>query len=202
VVFTAYFMLDLPRLRRGVVRLFTMDRRERYGAVVEIVIAKVGDYMIGRILIAFVGGLAAFVILEVLHVPYPLPLAILIGILDLIPLIGHPIGAVVAVAVSLFSKPLWPTTTLLAIVFLCYQQLENYVVAPRILRSSVDISALAVLLAALIGASVLGVVGALIAIPVAAAVKVLLVQQIDQHEATAATRHRPPRLRRHRDDPR
>jgi predicted PurR-regulated permease PerM len=191
VVFTVYFLLDLPRLRRGVVRVFTVDRRERYGAVVDLMVTKVGDYMIGRLLIAFVGGLVAFVGLELFHVPYPLPLAILIGLLDLIPLIGHPIGATVAVVVSLATKGLWPVTVLLAAFFVVYQQAENYLIAPRILRHSVDISAVAVLLAALVGATVLGIVGALVAIPVAAAVKVVLAQQIAEHEATAtpATPH-------------
>jgi predicted PurR-regulated permease PerM len=189
VVFTVYFLLDLPRLRREVVRVFTVDRRERYAAVVEIMVTKVGDYMIGRLLIAFVGGLVAFVGLEVFHVPYPLPLAILIGLLDLIPLIGHPIGAALAVVVSVLTKGLWPTTVLLAVFFVVYQQAENYLIAPRILRHSVDISAVAVLLAALVGATVLGIVGALVAIPLAAAVKVVLAQQIAEHEATAVPPH-------------
>jgi predicted PurR-regulated permease PerM len=197
VVFTVYFLLDLPRLRRGVVRVFTVDRRERYGAVVDIMVTKVGDYMIGRLLIAFVGGLVAFIGLELFGVPYPLPLAILIGLLDLIPLIGHPIGAVVAVAVSLATRGLWPVTVLLAAFFVVYQQAENYLIAPRILRHSVDISAVAVLLAALVGATVLGIVGALVAIPVAAAVKVVLAQQIAEHEATAAPA-RPHHQRFHR----
>ena len=189
VVFTVYFLLDLPRLRREVVRVFTVDRRERYAAVVEIMVTKVGDYMIGRLLIAFIGGLVAFVGLEAFHVPYPLPLAILIGLLDLIPLIGHPIGAALAVVVSVATKGLWPTTVLLAVFFVVYQQAENYLIAPRILRHSVDISAVAVLLAALVGATVLGIVGALVAVPVAAAVKVVLAQQIAEHEATATPPH-------------
>ena len=203
VVFAIYFLLDLPRLRKGVVRLFTVDRRERYGRVVDIMVDKVGDYMIGRLLIGFVGGLVALVGLEILHVPYPLPLAIFIGLLDLIPLVGHPIGSLAAVLVSLFTRSLWPTTVLLVVFVVVYQQVENYVIAPRILRHSVDISAAAVLFAALIGAAVLGVVGALVAIPVAAAVKVVLVRQIDEHEQQAARPHLPhlPGLRRRPDPP-
>ena len=185
-VFTVYLLLDLPRLRKGVVRLFTVDRRERYGAVVDIVITKVGDYMAGRLIIAFIGGLVAFIGLELFRVPYPLPLAIFIGLLDLIPLIGHPIGALVGVLVALFSKAFWPTTVALIVFFLVYQQLENYWIGPRVLRHSVDISSAAVLLAALLGATVLGVVGALVAIPIAAAVKAVAMQQIDEHEAAAA----------------
>ncbi len=203
VVFTVYFLLDLPRLRRGVVRLFPVDRRERYGRVVDIMVNKVGDYMIGRLAIGFVAGVLAFAGLEALGVPYPLPLAIFIGLLDLIPLIGHPIGSLAGVLVALLTKGLWPTTVLLAVFFVVYQQVENYLIGPRILRYSVDISAAAVLLAALVGAAVMGVVGALVAIPVAAALKVVLVQQIDHYEAQAATstRRHPylPRLLRRAD---
>ena len=186
VVFTVYFLLDLPRLRHGVVRLFPVDRRERYGRVVDIMVNKVGDYMIGRLAIGFIAGVVAFAGLSALGVPYPLPLAIFIALLDLIPLIGHPIGSVAALIVALITKDLWPTTVLLAIIFLVYQQIENYFIGPRVLRHSVDISAAAVLLAALVGAAILGVVGALVAIPIAAALKVVLVQQIDHYEAKAA----------------
>jgi predicted PurR-regulated permease PerM len=207
VVFTVYFLLDLPRLRRGVVRLFPVERRERYGRVVDIMVDKVGDYMIGRLAIGFIAGVVAFAGLEALHVPYPLPLAIFIGLLDLIPLLGHPIGSLAGVLVALLTKGVWPTTVLLAIFFVLYQQVENYLIAPRVLRHSVDISAAAVLLAALVGAAVMGVVGALVAIPLAAALKVVLVQQIDHYEAQAeaaatSARSHPhlPRLRR-RSDP-
>ena len=203
VVFTVYFLLDLPRLRHGVVRLFPVDRRERYGRVVDIMVNKVGDYMIGRLAIGFIAGVVAFAGLQALGVPYPLPLAIFIALLDLIPLIGHPIGSLAAVTVALITKDVWPTTVLLAILFLVYQQIENYFIGPRVLRHSVDISAAAVLLAALIGAAVLGVVGALVAIPVAAALKVVLVQQIDHYEARAANVAPRPHLphRRRRPEP-
>jgi len=199
VVFTVYFLLDLPRLRHGVVRLFPVERRERYGRVADIMVEKVGDYMIGRLVIAFIGGSVAFVLLEVLGVPYPLPLAIFIALLDLIPLLGHPIGSAAAVLAALVTKGFWPTTVLLIVLLVLYQQVENYLIAPRVLRHSVDISPAAVLLAALIGAAILGVIGALVAIPIAAALKVVLVRQIDQYEATTTAR-RPhphlPRLRR------
>jgi predicted PurR-regulated permease PerM len=199
LVFTIYFLLDLPRLRRGVVRLFTVDRRARYGAMVDIMVDKVGSYMIGRLAIGLLGGAVAGIALAALRVPYALPLAILIGLLDVIPLLGHPVGTVVAVLVALFTVPLWPTTVLLVVVLLAYQQVENYLIGPRILGHSVEISPAAVLLATLLGAAILGVVGALMAIPIAAAVKVLLVQQIDQHEAAAAAASRRRRWR-HRTD--
>jgi predicted PurR-regulated permease PerM len=201
LVFTVYFLLDLPRLRRGVVRLFTVDRRPRYAAMVDIVVDKVGTYMIGRLALGLLGGLVAGIALTVLGVPYALPLAIVIGLLDVIPLLGHPVGSAIAVAVALFTVPLWPTTVVLIVILVAYQQVENYLIGPRILGHSVEISSSAVLLATLLGAAILGVVGALMAIPIAAAVKVLLVQQIDQHEAAAAAAHRQRRRRRHRTDP-
>jgi len=205
VVFTVYFLLDLPRLRHSVVRLFPVDRRERYSRVVDIMVNKVGDYMIGRLAIGFIAGVVAFAALQALGVPYPLPLAIFIALLDLIPLIGHPIGSVAALIVALITKGLWPTTVLLAIIFVVYQQLENYFIGPRVMRHSVDISAAAVLLAALVGAAILGVIGALVAIPVAAAVKVVLVQQLDNYEASVASDaprpHPPGRGRQHEREP-
>jgi predicted PurR-regulated permease PerM len=156
--------------------------------------------MIGRLAIGLLGGVVAGIALAVLRVPYALPLAILIGLLNVIPLLGHPVGSVIAVLVALLTVPLWPTTVVLIVVLLAYQQVENYLIGPRILGHSVEISSAAVLLATLLGAAILGVVGALMAIPIAAAVKVLLVQQIDQHEATAAAVDRRPRWRRHRTD--
>jgi predicted PurR-regulated permease PerM len=203
VVFTVYFLLDLPRLRHGVVRLFPVDRRERYAHVVDIMVNKVGDYMIGRLAIGFIAGVVAFAALQGLGVPYPLPLAIFIALLDLIPLIGHPIGSIAALIVALITKGLWPTSVLLLIIFVVYQQLENYFIGPRVMRHSVDISAAAVLLAALVGAAIIGVIGALVAIPIAAALKVVLVQQIDHYEAKA--NNEPPRTylprRRRRREP-
>src|SRR6266568_6731139 len=115
VVFTVYFLLDLPRLRHGVVRLFPVERRERYGRVADIMVEKVGDYMIGRLVIAFIAGVVAFAGLEALRVPYPLPLAIFIALLDLIPLLGHPIGSAAAVLAALVTKGFWPTTVLLVV---------------------------------------------------------------------------------------
>jgi predicted PurR-regulated permease PerM len=186
LVLAIYFMADLPRLRNGLVRLFPRARRSQMGRVADVVIDKVGAYMIGNILISLVAGLAAFVCFTVLKVPFSVPLAFVVALTDLIPMIGATLGAVIAVVLTLFASKLWPTTVLVAIFFLVYQQLENYFIAPRILKSSVNLSAAAVLLAGLIGATALGLVGALMAIPVAAAVKVLLTEQLQARDAAEA----------------
>jgi predicted PurR-regulated permease PerM len=185
VVFMIYFMLDMPRLRRNASRLVPMSRRARFQAVLDLVVDKVGAYMIGQLLTAFVAGVFAFVAMTVIGVEFPIPLAILVSFTALIPLIGATLGAIVAVLVTALTTGLWPEAVLLMAFFLVYQQVENYLIAPRIQRSAVDLSAAAVLLAGLIGATALGLLGALMAIPVAAAVKVVVLEQMEQHERTA-----------------
>jgi predicted PurR-regulated permease PerM len=186
VVFMIYFMLGLPRLRRGLARLMPVARRGRFQAVADVVIDKVGAYMIGQLLTASVAGVCAFVAMALLGVAFPIPLAMMVGITALIPLIGATIGAVGAVAVTIFTSGLWPTAVLLGVFFLVYQQVENYLIAPRIQRSAVNLSAVAVLTAGLIGATALGLLGALMAIPVAAAIKVVVLERIHEQERAAA----------------
>ncbi len=185
LVFTIYFMADLPRLRHGLVYLFPVDRRARAGQVVDLVVDKVGGYMIGNIIISVIAGLASYAAFRILGVRFALPLAFLVGVFDMIPQIGATLGAVVVVVVALFTTELWPTTVLVAAFFVAYQQLENYLIAPRVLRTTVELGAAAVLLAGLIGATVLGLVGALMAIPIAAAFNVLLNQRLAAREAAA-----------------
>jgi predicted PurR-regulated permease PerM len=185
LVFTIYFMADLPRIRTGLVRLFPVDRRPRARQIVDLVVDKVGGYMIGNIIISIIAGVVSYLAFVVLGVPFPAPLALLVAICDLIPMIGATLGAVIGVTVALFATQLWPTTVLVAAFFVAYQQLENYLIAPRVLKTTVELGAAAVLLAGLIGATVLGLVGALMAIPVAAALNVILHERLTAHEAAA-----------------
>jgi predicted PurR-regulated permease PerM len=185
LVFTIYFMADMPRIRTGLVRLFPVERRPRARQVVDLVVDKVGGYMIGNIIISLIAGVASWIAFTVLGVPFALPLAFVIAICDLIPMIGATIGAVIGVTVALFTADLIPTTLLVALFFLAYQQLENYLIAPRVLKTTVELGAAAVLISGLIGATVLGLVGALMAIPVAAAFNVLLNERLVAHETAA-----------------
>jgi predicted PurR-regulated permease PerM len=114
------------------------------------------------------------------------PLAFAVALCDLIPMIGATLGAVICVLAALLTSGLWPATVVVAIFFVAYQQLENYYIAPRILRSTVSLSAAAVLLAALIGGTALGLVGALMAIPVAAGLKVVLAERLRARDAVEA----------------
>jgi predicted PurR-regulated permease PerM len=184
LVFTIYFMADMPRIRSGVVRLFPVDRRPHARRVVDLVVDKVGGYMIGNIIISLIAGVASFIAFSLLGVAFPVPLAFVVAICDLIPMIGATLGAIIGVTVAVFSTDL-VHTVLVAAFFIAYQQLENYLVAPRVLKTTVELGAAAVLIAGLIGATVLGLVGALMAIPVAAAFNVLLNERLLAHEAAA-----------------
>ena len=185
LVFTVYFMADMPRIRAGLVRLFPVSRRPQARQVVDLVVDKVGGYMIGNIIISLIAGVVSFIAFTILGVRFAVPLAFVVAICDLIPMIGATLGAIIGVTVALFSTELWPTTVLVAAFFIAYQQLENYLIAPRVLKTTVELGAAAVLIAGLIGATVLGLVGALMAIPIAAAFNVLLNERLTAHETAA-----------------
>ncbi|MBB5867663.1 putative PurR-regulated permease PerM [Allocatelliglobosispora scoriae] len=174
VVLTIYFLLDLPRIRLGFVRLFPERNRLSVQRGVTVVVDKVGAYMIGNVVISLIAGAVTFAALLALGVPFALPLAVIVAIADMIPLVGATIGAAVCVLVAAATSDGWLTTVLTLAFFILYQQIENYVIAPRIMRNAVDVPAVAVLLAGLVGASVLGLMGALMAIPLVAAAKALI----------------------------
>jgi predicted PurR-regulated permease PerM len=185
LVLTIYFMADMPRLQRGLVRLFPPRRRPRIEHIVDVVVDKVGGYMIGNIIISLVAGAATFICLEAVRVPFALPLAVTVAVTDLIPMIGATLGAAACLTVSVLTVGVWPRSIVVLLFFIAYQQVENYLVAPRVLRNAVDLSSVAVLLAALVGGTVLGLIGAVMAIPVAATVKVVVSPTIAAMDAQA-----------------
>ena len=123
-------------------------------------------------------GFAAWLMLVILGVPSPLPLAVIIALLDLIPLVGATLGAVVVGVVTLFVD--FPTTTIIWAIFaIAYQQFENYVVQPRIQSRAVALDPFLVVVAALFGGALLGVIGALLSIPTAAAIQIAVREFIE-----------------------
>jgi predicted PurR-regulated permease PerM len=185
VVLAIYFMADLPRLRRGIVRLFPKRHRPHVTHATNVIIDKVGAYMIGNLIISLIAGVGAFIVMLILRVPFAMPLAVAVAITDLIPMVGATIGAAVCVVVAFATTNLWPNTIVLLAFFLIYQQFENYFIQPRVMRNAVNLPSVAVLLAALIGGSMLGLVGALIAIPVAAAVRAVVTPMLAARDEAA-----------------
>jgi predicted PurR-regulated permease PerM len=173
-VLTIYFLLDLPKLVDGAAKLIAKSRREQIQAHADVFFRSISNYIVGNIATSVIAGVISFIALSLLKVPYALPLAMWIAIADLIPLVGATLGAIPAVIVAFFHG--LGTGIGTTIFYLLYQQFENYVVQPRVMREAVNISAAAVLLAALVGATLLGFVGALIAIPIAASIKVIFQQ--------------------------
>jgi predicted PurR-regulated permease PerM len=184
LVLSIYFMVDMPRLERGLVRLFPPKRRAEVAEVVDIVVGKVGGYMIGNLAISLVAGVAAYICLRVVAVPYALPLAIAVAITDLIPMIGATLGAVIVTLTSVLTVGVWPRSIIVLLFFIGYQQFENYIISPRVMRNAVDLSPVSVLVVALIGGTLLGLLGALMAIPIAAAAKVVMSSRLHPDDET------------------
>jgi predicted PurR-regulated permease PerM len=149
------------------------DRAVRLRRVADRSADAVGSYVGGAMVQATIAGISAYVVLTILGVPFRAPLAVLIFLLDLVPLVGATIGSIVVAIVTLFTD--FPTATIVWVIFtIVYQQLENNVIQPRIQHRAVDVHPLGVLISVLFGASLLGVLGALVAIPVAATLQIVV----------------------------
>jgi len=135
--------------------------------------ATVGNYVAGALLQATIAGVLAWIMLMVLGVPYALPLAVVVFLLDLVPLVGATLGAIIVGVVTLFSD--FPVDTIVWVIFsVVYQQVENTVIQPRIQARAVAVHPLVVLISVLFGSTLFGVLGALLAIPVAAAIQITI----------------------------
>ena len=125
----------------------------------------VSSYVGGALAQATIAGIVAFIVLQILGVPAPLALAVIVAMLDLIPLLGATIGAFIVGIVTLFTD--FPTVTIIWIVFaIAYQQFENYVIQPRIQSRAVQLDPFVIVVAAIFGGTLLGIVGALSGDPV------------------------------------
>jgi predicted PurR-regulated permease PerM len=171
VVLTIYFSVGLLDIHRGVLKLVPRARRARVGPLLDRVIEKIGGYIAGQATVAVIGGLVAGVFLTIVKVPYSVALGMFVAFAALIPMIGATLGAIPACAVALFNSI--PQGLITIVFFVVYQQLENTLISPRVMTKAVDLSPAAVLLAALVGGSLLGFVGALMAIPAAASIKII-----------------------------
>ncbi|MDQ4149573.1 MAG: AI-2E family transporter [Actinomycetota bacterium] len=172
VVLTIYFMGSMPRLKDGVASLFPAEDRERHRTVLEEATGRIGGYVSGNVTISIIAGVLSFIAFLIIGVPFPAALAMWVAITDLIPSVGALIGAVVCTAVAAFNG--FGSALLTAGYLLVYQQVENYAISPRIMKKAVDLSPAAVVVSVLIGGSLLGFVGALLALPLAAAAKVAI----------------------------
>ncbi len=175
LVLTLYFTASLNTLREAAYELVPASRRPRVQLLGDEIIRRIGGYTAGQIAVASINALFTYIGLSVLGLPYALVLAITVGVLGLIPLIGATLGAIVVTVVALFVS--WQYAIIVLVYYLVYQQVENYLIAPRIMSRTVKLPGFVAVIAALVGAALLGVLGALIAIPIAAGV-LLVIQEV------------------------
>ena len=171
LVLTIYFMAAFDRIKNGAYRLVPASRRDRVRLLSDEILAKVGAYMVGALAIAVLAGASTWILALSVSLAYPFALAVVVAVCDLIPQIGATLGAVVVSLVGVASS--LTTGIICAIFFLVYQQVENYLIYPSVMRRSVKVSDVAAVVAALLGAALFGVVGALAAIPMVAAIQLI-----------------------------
>ncbi|THJ66305.1 AI-2E family transporter [Arthrobacter echini] len=172
LVLTLYFLASLPGMKRWAYRLAPRSRRPRVEALAEEITRSVGLYVIGQACVALLNGTFAFVLMSVVDVPFSVLLGFVVALLAFIPLVG---GTIAAVLVSLIALTVgWETALLFAVPYIAYLQIEAYFISPRIMHRAVAVPGAVAVIAVIAGGSLLGVLGALIAIPTAAAVMLLL----------------------------
>jgi predicted PurR-regulated permease PerM len=175
IIFMTFFMLlEGPMWVERIFGLVPVEQQPRWRKVGHDIYRTVGGYVTGNLLISLIAGVSSGIVLWLAGVPFAVALGLLVGLLDLIPLAGATIAAVVCVLVAIAATGT-TAAIIVGVFFIAYQQLENHVIQPLVYGRTVQLSPLAVLISVLIGAQIAGVLGALAAIPVAGAIQVLLV---------------------------
>jgi predicted PurR-regulated permease PerM len=173
IAFLTFFMLlEGPKWMDRFYSLLPEGSQERWRAIGNDIYRTVGGYVTGNLLISVIAGIASTIVLLIMDVPYAVALGLLVAILDLIPLAGATLAAIIVSTVAFLTSI--PAGIVVLIFFIVYQQLENHVLQPVVYSRTVQLSPLAILISVLIGAKIAGVLGALAAIPVAGTIQVLL----------------------------
>jgi predicted PurR-regulated permease PerM len=172
IVLVIYFLAAFDRIKEGGYALVPRSRRRRVRLLTDEILSKVGAYMVGAIAIAVLAGLSTWVFAMVVGLGYPFALAVVVAVFDLIPQIGATLGAIIVSLVGLADS--LGTGIACIVFFVIYQQVENYLIYPNVMRRSVKVSDVAAVTAALLGVGLFGVIGALIAIPMVAAIQLIV----------------------------
>jgi predicted PurR-regulated permease PerM len=168
LVLTLYFLSSLDSTKNAIYRLAPASRRDRVSKLGDRVVDSVGGYVSGAVVVAACAGITSLIFLFSVGLgQYAVALAFVVLLLDVIPMIGATIGAVIVSAIGFATD--YRIGIACVIFYVIYQQVENYLIYPRVMSRSVDIPGAATVIAALVGAGLLGVIGALLAIPTAAA---------------------------------
>ncbi|HZO58783.1 MAG TPA: AI-2E family transporter [Solirubrobacterales bacterium] len=174
MVLTAFMLSGGPQWRRQAMGLLPPERAQRIDRVLDHMSRAVSGYVAGALIVALIAGISTFVVLSILGVGFAAPLGLVAGLFSLVPLVGATIAAVLIGLVTLFSGD-FPTDTILwAIWAIVYQQIENNLIQPQVQKRTVNVNGFIVLVSVLFGATLLGVLGALVAIPIAASIQIVI----------------------------
>jgi predicted PurR-regulated permease PerM len=181
---TLFLLLEIPRFLRTATELLHPGQADRSREVFDQVNGTIARWTAGVLFIAVIAGSTIGISAWILGVPFALALALLVGLLDVIPLIGATIGSTIAVLVALTHS--LTAGIVMLVLAVGYQFIENHVIQPIVMRKSVDVSPFIVLVSVLVGAALLGIVGALLAIPVAGSVQVVLRKVLESRRSRMA----------------
>jgi predicted PurR-regulated permease PerM len=190
IVLSLFILSSGRRFLDAWIREYQPEREEWWHNLFGRIANAIGNYVAGALLQATIAGLTSWIMLMILGVDYALPLAVIVFLLDLIPLVGATLGAIIVGIVTVFSD--FPVDTVIWTVFaIVYQQVENNVIQPRIQSRAVQLDPLIVLTSVLFGSALFGVLGALLAIPVAAALQITYREYRAERRALAPTVAKP-----------
>jgi predicted PurR-regulated permease PerM len=172
VALTIYFLIALPGVKRVWLSLIARSRRERVSLLTDEVFSRVGGFMLGNLLTSFIAAIGTYIWLVIFGVPYALLLAFVVFVFDLIPMVGSTIAGIIVSLVAL-SKGV-PIGIATACFYIAYRFLEDYLLNPRVMKHTVKVSPGLTIIATLIGGALLGIIGVLIAVPIAATIQLVL----------------------------
>ena len=172
LILTLYFLASLPSVTGAIYRFVPASRRVRVSKITDAIILRIGGFVSGQATVAFIASIFGLILALSLGLPFPAAIALLVFVCGAIPLIGHLLGVVAVTLIALSKSPTDAIITL--ILYVAYIQLENYLIMPRIMRKSLSIPGVVTIIAALVGVSLLGIVGGILAVPIAAAVLLII----------------------------
>jgi len=190
ILFMTFFMLLEGRdWAERFFRLLPESQQGRWRRVADEIYRTIGGYVTGNLLISLIAGVASTIVLLLMDVPYAVALGLIVAVLDLIPLAGATLAAIIVTTVAFLHSV--PAGVVVLVFFVVYQQIENHFLQPVIYGRTVQLSPLAVLVSVLIGAELAGILGALAAIPVAGTIQVVLRDQLAARRARLVERATP-----------
>lgn len=175
VVLTLYFVASLPSIKESLVRFAPARNRPKVHSMTDEITDSIGAYLMGMVVLAFFNSIVAFLLHLILGLPYPLLMGVLAFTITIIPLVGPVLYWIFATTLALFTSPL--SALIFGIAYLIYIQIEAYVITPRVMSKAISIPGSLVVIGALIGGTLLGLLGALIAVPVTASI-LLIIKQV------------------------